>query len=60
MNNTREEIDAVWALVRASEKMAIFGNHLGDSPNREPFDEAYKERNLALAKVMQLFRGKNV
>lgn len=60
MNNTREQIDAVWALMRASEKMAIIGTHWPDGPNREPFDEAYEERNLALAKVMRLFRREDV
>lgn len=66
MNPNRDDFDAVWALVLASEKMAIIGSHLkqdaalGRYFTQEQFDEAYDERNLAMAKVMEMLGERHV
>ena len=54
MNPNRDDFDAVWQLVQSAEKMAIIGTNINQYPTREPFDEAYEERNLAMAKVMDM------
>ena len=57
---TREQIDAVWALVKASERLGHVGATLQDAPTVAEFTSAFKERQQLLGVVLEMIGEKDV
>jgi hypothetical protein len=57
---TREQIDALWELVKASERLGVVGARLHDASTVAEFTSAFQERQRLLGVVLEMIGEKHV